>query len=295
MKNKAVFFCVLAGLMWGSSGIFSNLLRPMGFQPLQLTSTRGIVSGIAIAIYVLIYNKKLFRVTPRQLALFACGGATVFSTAALYYSSMAHSSTATASVLLNTSPAFVMAFSVILFHEKLTKKKLFGMIVMLTGCMLVSGIASGDLDFQFLGAILGLGAGLSYSIYSIIAKEEVLRGYHSLSATLYHFMIMGCIGLFFIDFPSYIPCVMAKPAVTVPLLIGIGLITCVIPYLLFSLSLKYVPVGTAAALGVIEPMSATVYAVTLFPETEKLTVPAVIGIVMILGACLLFSTIKEKA
>lgn len=295
MKNRAVIFCVLAGLMWGSSGIFSNLLRPMGFSPLQLTATRGIVSGIAIAIYVLIYNKKLFCIKGRQLALFACGGATVFCTAALYYSAMGHSSTATASVLLNTSPAFVMAFSVIFFHEKLTMKKFFGMVVMLIGCMLVSGIASGDLNFQFLGVVLGLGAGLSYSIYSIIAKEEVLRGYHSLSATLYHFMIMGAIGLFFIDFPTYLPCVAQKPAVTIPLLIGIGLVTCVIPYLLFSLSLKYVPVGTAAALGVIEPMSATIYAVTLFPETEKLTVPAFIGIVLILGACLLFSTIKEDA
>ena len=74
MKNRAVIYCVLAGLMWGSSGVFSNLLSPYGFSPLQLTSTRGIVSGIAVAIYVLIYNKKLFRITGRQFALFACGG-----------------------------------------------------------------------------------------------------------------------------------------------------------------------------------------------------------------------------
>ncbi|MBE6712720.1 MAG: hypothetical protein E7580_04260 [Ruminococcaceae bacterium] len=295
MKNRAVIFCILAGLMWGSSGVFSNLLSPYGFSPLQLTATRGIVSGIAVAVYVLIYNKKLFHITGRQLALFALGGATVFCTASLYYVAMRHSSVSTAAVLMNTSPAFVMGFSVIFFHEKLTKRKLFGLIVMLTGCMLVSGILSGGLNFNPFGVLMGILSGLSYSIYSIIAKEEVLRGYHSLSATLYHFMIMGLIGLFFLDLPTYIPCVAKAPLPVIPLLIGIGLVTCVIPYFMFSLSLKYVPVGTAAALGVIEPMSATIYSVTFFPEKEHLTVPAVIGIVLILGACLVFSTIREDA
>lgn len=293
MKNKAVIYCVLAGLMWGSSGVFSNLLSPYGFSPLQLTATRGLISGIAVSLYVLFYNKKLFCITGRQFALFACGGVTVFCTAALYYAAMRNSSVSTAAVLMNTSPAFVMTFSVLFFHEKLTKKKLVGLLVMLTGCMLVSGILSGGLDFRLLGVVLGLGSGLSYSIYSIIAKEEVLRGYHSLSATLYHFVIMGCIGLCFMDFPSYVPCVVKAPATVIPLLVGIGLVTCVIPYFMFSLSLKYVPVGTAAALGVIEPMSATLYSVIFF--REQLSVPAIVGIVMILGACLLFSTIKEDA
>lgn len=293
MKHKAVIYCVLAGLMWGSSGVFSNLLSPYGFSPLQLTSTRGIISGIAVSLYVLFYNKKLFRVTVRQFALFACGGVTVFCTAALYYAAMRNSSVSTAAVLMNTSPAFVMTFSVLFFHEKLTKKKLIGLLVMLTGCMLVSGILSGGMSFRLLGVVLGIGSGLSYSIYSIVAKEEVLRGYHSLSATLYHFIIMGCIGLCFMDFPSYIPCVAKAPATVIPLLIGIGLVTCVVPYFMFSLSLKYVPVGTAAALGVIEPMSATLYSVIFF--REALSVPSVIGIVLILGACLVFSTIKEEA
>lgn len=160
MKNRAVIYCVLAGLMWGSSGVFSNLLSPYGFSPVQLTATRGIVSGIAVSLYVLLYNKKLFQVTLRQLALFACGGVTVFCTAALYYAAMRNSSVSTAAVLMNTSPAFVMAFSVIFFHEKLTKKKLVGLIVMLTGCMLVSGILSGGMDFRLLGVVLGLGSGL---------------------------------------------------------------------------------------------------------------------------------------
>lgn len=292
MKKRAMIFCLLAGLLWGASGVFSNLLSPYGFSPLQLTATRGIVSGIAVSVYAFLSDRGLFKVGLKQFALHAVAGVSVFCTASLYYMAMRASSVSTAAVLMNTSPAFVMAFSVIFFREKLTKKKLVGLIIMMTGCMLVSGILSG-LQFSFWGILTGLASGISYSIYSILAKEETRRGYHSVSATVYHFVVMGIVGLFFLDIPNYVASVAQQPFVTVPLLIGIGLITCVIPYFLFSLSLNYVPVGTAAALGIVEPMAATVYSVVFFKE--ELSVPSVVGIVLVLAACLIFASVKEDA
>ena len=50
MKKSALFYIILAGLLWGSSGVFSNLLAPYGFSSLQLTATRGIVSGLSITL-----------------------------------------------------------------------------------------------------------------------------------------------------------------------------------------------------------------------------------------------------
>ena len=287
MKKRAIVFCMLAGLMWGASGVFSNLLSPYGFSPLQLTATRGIVSGIAICIYVFFYNRRLFRVTPKQFMLHAAAGVTVFCTASLYYISMRTSSVSTAAVLMNTSPAFVMAFSVAFFREKLTWKKFIGLVV-----ILASGVLTG-MRFQIWGILTGIASGLCYSIYSIIAKQEARRGYDTLTATLYHFTVMGFVGLAFLNIPAYAVSVAKEPMVTIPLLIGIGLFTCVIPYFLFSLSLNYVPVGTAAALGIVEPMAATVYSVVFFQE--KLTAAGVVGIVMVLSACLIFASIKEEA
>ena len=70
-----------------------------------------------------------------------------------------------------------------------------------------------------------------------------------------------------------------------PLLIGMGICTCVIPYFLYALSMKELSAGTASALGIIEPMAATVYSVVLF--REKLDAFSGAGIVLILASVFL--------
>jgi len=291
MKKGPLIYIVLAGMLWGSSGVFSNLLSPYGFSSLQLTATRGIVSGLAIALYVLIFNPKLFRVTGKQLLLHVVAGVAVFCTAFSYYTAIRTSSVSTAAVLMNTCPAFVMAYSVAFLGEKLGKKKLFSLIAMLVGCMLVSGIVSG-LTFSFWGIVWGLGSGMLYSVYCILSKVEAMHGYSTLTATLYHFITMGVVGLFFLDLPTYLPAVEKSMGFTVPMLIAMGLCTCVIPYFLFSLSLKSVPAGVASALGIVEPVAATLYSVIFF--REQLSLPMIIGIVLVLGSCLVIGTEKEE-
>lgn len=290
-KHLSLILIIVAGLMWGSSGIFSNLLAPFGFSPMQLTASRGIGSGIAIVLYVYFTDKSRFHVSGRQLAFFVVSGLAVFCTAASYYTAIQASSVSTAAVLMYTSPAFVMAYSVAFLGEKLTVKKGVCAALMLVGCMLVSGILSG-LRFSFRGVFWGLLSGILYSAYSILAKIEAMRGYHPLSATLYHFVTMGIVGLFFLNPSSYAESVAKDPVFTVPLLLGIGLVTCVTPYLLFSISLREIPVGTASALGILEPVAATVYSVVFFKE--KLDLAAIIGIVIVLGACIFISQ-EDKA
>lgn len=291
MKKSALLCIILAGMLWGSSGVFSNLLSPYGFSPLQLTASRGIVSGLAIALYVLIFNRKLFRVSGKQFLLHAVAGVAVFCTAFAYYTAIRTSSVSTAAVLMYTSPIFVMIYSVAFMGERLNRKKFICLAAMLAGCMLVSGIVSG-LTFSFWGIVWGLGSGILYSIYCILSKMEAVKGYSTVTATLYHSIVMGFVGLFFLDLPTYTVAVAKNPAVTVPLLIAIGLCTCVVPYFLFSRSLEDLPAGLAASLGVVEPVAATLYSMVFFGE--KISLPMFIGIVLVLGACLVLGLEKEE-
>lgn len=290
MKKSALFYIILAGMLWGTSGVFSTVLKPYGFSPVQLTASRGIVSGVAIALYALIFNRKLFRVSGKQLLLHAVAGVAVFCTAFSYYTAIRASSISTAAVLMYTCPAFVMGFSVAFLGEKLNLKKFLCVLAMLAGCMLVSGIVSG-LTFSFWGIVWGLGSGILYSVYCILSKVEAMHGYSSLTATLYHFMTMGVVGLFFIDLPTYKVAVAQSPIFTVPMVIAMGLCTCVIPYFLFSLSLEDVPVGVASALGIVEPVAATLYGI-FFKEYPS---PSMwIGIVLVLGSCVILGIEKEE-
>ena len=112
MKKRAFIFVVIAGILWGTSGIFFNLLEPFGFSPLQMTAMRGVVSAVFIAVYVLFFNRRLFLVSLKEFIIFACSGISVFGTASCYYAAIEASSVSTAVILMYTAPVFVMAYSV---------------------------------------------------------------------------------------------------------------------------------------------------------------------------------------
>ena len=73
-----------------------------------------------------------------------------------------------------------------------------------------------------------------------------------------------------------------NPLATIPLLIGLGVVTFVIPYFLYTLAMRDLPAGTAAALGIVEPMAATVFSIMFLGE--KLSWLPALGIILILLA-----------
>ncbi|MBR4770037.1 MAG: EamA family transporter, partial [Clostridia bacterium] len=64
-----------------------------------------------------------------------------------------------------------------------------------------------------------------------------------------------------------------------------GLCTCVLPYFLFNSSLKTLPSGTASAMSIIEPLSASIFSFTLLGEEPDAF--SIAGIVLILGCVIL--------
>ncbi len=290
MKKQSILFIIVAGLFWGTSGLFVHALSPLGFTAPQMIVMRGLVSALAMVVYALIFNRGLFRITLQELFQFICSGFCMFLTAVSYYISMQMSSVATAVILMYTAPVLVMIFSVLFLGESMTKAKFVSVVAMLIGCCLVSGIVGG-LKFHFLGVVFGLLAGVAYSSYNIFAKLQMRRKYNPVSASMYTFIFMAVFALCFGEPVTVFRLTFENPVQVLPLFIGIGLTSGVIPYFLYTLSLKSLPVGTAASLAIVEPMSATVYSILFLHE--PLSLPAVIGIIMILGAVFLLSKTVE--
>ena len=46
MNKLSILYIVLAGVSWGTAGIFVNNLSPYGFSSVQMTSMRNIVAAI---------------------------------------------------------------------------------------------------------------------------------------------------------------------------------------------------------------------------------------------------------
>ena len=291
MKKSALLYLIVASILWGTSGIFVHLLAPYGFSAVQMTAMRGIVSSISFVVYALLRDRSLFTVTFKDFLTFAFSGIFIFGTASCYYASMQASSVSTAVVLMYTAPIFVMAFSVAFFGEKMNWLKGAAVVLMLIGCALVSGVIGG-MTFNPTGILLGLASGILYSAYNSFAKIEMMHHSNPVSATLYCFVVMGIVSFAASNPPELIALTAKAPEAIIPLGIGIGICTSVLPSFLYTLSLRDLPVGTATTLGIIEPMAATVFSVAFLGE--RLSIPSVCGILLILGAVFILNKAEVK-
>lgn len=290
MKKNAFVLIILAGILWGTSGIFVHFLSPMGFSSLQMACMRGCVAAICMSVYAFLSDRKLFKVCKEELLLSVGSGISMFVAGASYYASIQASSVSTAVVLMYTAPVMVMAYSVAFMGEKLTKLKTLSVVLMVIGCGLVSGIIGG-MKFGFAGIALGLLAGVGYSSYNIFTKYQMRKNFNPVSSSMYCFIVMSILALIFSKPAELVSIASQNWAVSVPMIIGIGICTSVLPYFFYTVSLKSLPVGTAAALGIIEPMAATIFSVALLGE--KLSVQSFMGIVLIIGSVFLLSRSED--
>ncbi len=290
MKTKAYLFIVLASVMWGTSGLFVNSLAPYGLTSLQMTAIRAIGAAAFMGIYILIKNRGFFRVTLEQLVLYSLGGLSMFCTQSCYFTSMQMTSVSTAVVLMFTAPIFVMIYSVAFLGEKLTPQKIVSVILMIIGCALVSGIVGG-FKVNVMGILIGLMSGIAYSAYNILTKIQMRKTLNPSTATFYCFLTSGLLAMIFSKPQGIIP-VAVQNHHTILLMIGLSVVTCFLPYFVYTIALKTVPAGTATTLGILEPMAATIFSVTILGE--QLSITSLGGIILILFAVFLLSKSKEE-
>lgn len=290
MKTKGFIFIILASVLWGTSGLFVSALAPFGYSSLHMSVMRGFISFLCLFVFIMIKDRNLFRISARDLVIVVLCGASMFGAATSYYAAMQASSVSTAVVLMYTAPIYVVIYSVLFLGERLTPMKTLSVILMLVGCALVSGIIGG-LKFSAAGILLGFLSGITYGLYNIFAKIAMRRQLNPVTVTFYNFTIMAVISILSSDFFSFANITAQNPVHTVPLIVGIGIFTGITPYFLYNLSLRDIPAGTASALGILEPMAATVFSVLFLGEI--LSVQSASGIVLILLAVFMLSRVKE--
>ena len=136
------------------------------------------------------------------------------------------------------------------------------------------------------GLLLGLGAGFGYALYSVFSRFAIKRGYSSFTITTYTFWFaaLGCAP--FIRWPHFIKTI-GESAGKIPLFLLLTIITTILAYLLYTKGLEGMENGMAGIIASIEPVMASVVGVVAFHE--KLTLTGIIGMVLVLGACVLVS------
>ena len=289
--KKYVFAVLAAGTLWGTMGFFTRTLAGMGIGSTGAILVRCAFAAVLFALTLLVTDPKQFRVAPRHFwCFFGSGVCSLLFFTYCYFNAIAIMDLSTAAILLYTAPSIVMILSLILFRERITVKKVVALVLAFAGCCLVSGITGGARSISVQGLLFGLGSGVGYALYSIFARFALDRGYSSNTINFYS-CLLAAVGTALIWDPA--PAVQAMFAGwgSFGFCVLAGLVTCYLPYLLYTYGLTGLETGKASILASVEPVVATLVGILIF--AEKPTLIAAIGIVLVLAAVVLLN-VKER-
>ena len=285
MKKFAPILILIAGVLWGSMGLFVRTQNAQGLASMEIVDLRASVTAAALFVYLLVFDRKLLKIRWKDMWCFlGTGICSIVFFNYCYFKAITLTSLSVAAILLYTAPAIVMVLSYFLFGEKLTKRKLLSLVMTFAGCVLVTGILTEKGSVTAGGILVGLGAGLGYALYSIFSRYALAKGYASLTITFYTFLI-AAIGSCFLADMGKVAQVATGSSGSFFFCLAFGVLCTVVPYLTYTMGLQYVENGKASIIASIEPVTATLLGAALFHE--KLTVSGVIGVVLVLVALVL--------
>jgi drug/metabolite transporter (DMT)-like permease len=225
-------------------------------------------------------DRRLFLTRPRHIWLFAGAGicSLLFFTYS-YFQCISMTSLSTAAILMYTAPSMVMVMSLVIFHEPLRVFKALALAMAFAGCWLVSGGGGGAVTAR--GVVYGLCAGFGYALFSIFARLLLNRGYDTLTINLYAmlFAVAGACVLWGGLRPMAL--MVSSPAALLWGL-GSGLVSCYLPYRLYTFGMTQVETGTASTLASTEPVMATLMGVLVYKE--GMSPGSILGILLVIGA-----------
>lgn len=280
---------VTASVLWGFLGLFVRGLSDLGMSPMQMTCLRYMVMAIALGVFMLLRNRRLFRVDARSLMVMVAIG--VFGSSlnsVCYFASMERISLSLSTVLQYLSPFMVVLLSIPLFGERLTKNKILALIMAFIGCIACTGVLSSS-AIDGVGIALGAISGLFYSVYTLGSRMVTDR--YSVVTISFYSALMACLVLIpFSDIPSAIDMTISSMDALL-LVLGLGLLMTLTTFGLYMYGIKGLGAGKASIITFLEPVAAT--ALGLIVYGEDITIGIITGMGLVLASLLIISRGSE--
>ena len=262
---------ILAGIIWGLSGIFVKYLN---LPPTTVTLFRLAVPTVIILLFLTIKKVKLFHGNNKLILLASTLNA---GRVYLYTVGFTFASIGNAIIILYTWPIFTTIFSILFLKEKVSKRTFFLLFIALAGTILI--YLNKEFSFSdknFIGMTAMLLSAAIYALTVIIFKKESEK--YSKYETIFYQNIIGSI--------IFIPFIfLNKPLPTLSQTsIGIvyGALIGLVGFVFFFSALKKLKVSTVSFLSYTEVVSAIILAIIFFKEA--LTWNMVVGGLLIILA-----------
>ncbi len=248
----------MAAICWGMLGPVSRFAFQHNITALEVAFWRSLLGGVFFLVEM--YKNNEFKIKENNyihLIIFSIFGVAGLETTNLI--AVQESGAAFASILLYSAPIWVAIISCIWFKEKLSKKKIFALIITFVG---VCGFAlygnSISNQIKIFGIVCGLISGISYALFYIYGKYIFIK---NKTATVYSyaFLIASIVIVPFVEFKS-------KLLADWLILLFLGLISTYAAYWFYAFSLKKMNPVRASIILMLEPIFSTIFSYILWGE-----------------------------
>lgn len=283
-STKGYLMIMGAGVCWATTGLFGTVLFRHAVDPLLVASGRLSLGALLFILLLLLSNRDKFKLKRTELPLLLLAGFVGVAIFNYCYLQAIHLLGVSVSVvLLYTAPAFVIIISRMVLKELITPVKVGALLLTITGVVLVTGVYDrGDWSLNLWGLALGLGAGFTFGLMNIFSKLAV-RNNSSYTITFY-VMSIGAFILALLRPPWLLWHAGLTPPAMLALL-GLGVISTFLAYLLFIGGMKYLEAGRASITAAVEPVAA--FGLAALFLGERLVTLQFVGFFFVITAVLL--------
>ena len=274
---RSLLMLTASMLIFGTIGVFRRMI-PM--DSALIAFFRG-VTGCLVILLVSRIRGRGQRPGRKTLLLLAVSGALIGLNWLALFEAYNATTVAAATMCYYMAPTFVILLSCVLFREKMTVRKAACAVAALGGMVLVSGVAENGLPGpgERKGILLGLCAACLYAAVVLLNKR--IRGVDPYLKTTVQLGAAAAVLL---------PWLLATGSFSgqqwswgaVGLLALVGVVHTGVSYALYFGSMDGLRTQTVALFSYIDPVTAL--ALSALALHEKMTLPGIVGAVLILGS-----------
>ena len=285
MKQAYIKY-ILALLLFGSNGIVASHIALSSYE---IVFTRTFIGSIFLIIFFLILKGK-FRIpeNKKHLGFLIISGTAMGAGWMFLYEAYSQIGVSIATLMCYCGPIIIVAFSPLIFRERISSIKIIGLFAVLLGLYLLNEASLLQNGFSW-GLLCGLLTALMYVFMVVFNKKatSIMGIENAMAQLVISFFVVAIFT--FIKRGSIIIELQGENILPVLLL---GIINTGIGCYLYFSSIQKLQAQSVAILGYLEPVSALLFSAMLLHE--HLSFIQIIGAVLILGGAMLGEFFHRK-
>lgn len=289
----------LAAISWGTTGATMTVLaRDADLGPLFVGWVRVAVAAPALAAMAAAAGwhgprPMRARPRPREALVYALLGLAMAAYQICYFRAVSLTGVAVAALLaICSAPLMIAVLATLVLGERIEPvvRVSLAMAVLGTALLVIGPRGASAIAGSFgVGAVLALGAGLSYAVYAVAAKRVLVAAAPLTVAAV----TFGLAALFLAPTLAFERAPGPEWLRAAPLLLYLGLGPTAIAYALFASGLRRVPATVAGIVGLLEPFTAAALGVVVFGES--LGKAGTVGAALLVAALALLTANRRGA